>query len=139
MNLKQLALEIAEQAHAGQFDKGGTPYINHPQAVAANFDDEYRYAAALLHDVVEDTPITLEELQSRGVPVPVVEAVAVLTKRKGEPYRAYLERLKANPIARDVKKADLQHNCQLSRIPNPTTKDYSRLEKYKDAVTFLAG
>ena len=132
-----MALEIAKEAHAGQFDKGGKPYISHPQAVSAAFDDDYRHAAALLHDVVEDTPITLDELRDRGVPAVVVEAVAVLTKRKGETYWAYLEKVKANPIARDVKKADLRHNSQLSRIPNLTERDYLRLQKYKDAYAYL--
>ncbi|MDR2932894.1 MAG: HD domain-containing protein [Oscillospiraceae bacterium] len=137
MNLIDLALSIAEKAHAGQTDKGGSAYIDHPRAVAAVFKDDYRQAAALLHDVVEDSQTTLEGLKEAGIPGPVVEAVDALTKRQGETYYNYLDRVKANPIACDVKLADLKHNSQISRIPNPREKDYKRLQKYKEAYLYL--
>lgn len=137
MDVKELALAIATDAHRGQYDKGGESYIHHPVAVAAAFADDCRHAAALLHDVVEDTALTLDHLRDMGIPGEVVLAVDALTKRDGEPYPAYLARVKANPVARDVKLADLTHNSRLSRIQAPTEKDYKRIEKYRGAIAFL--
>lgn len=137
MDVTQLALNISREAHFGQKDKGDKPYIEHPLAVAASFTDEIRIAVALLHDVIEDTEITLTDLKARGVPVAVLEALDAITKRKEESYETYLSRVKANKEALDVKLADLRHNMDLSRIPNPTKKDKARLDKYTFAVKFL--
>lgn len=136
--LYEKALRIAETAHEGQYDKGGTPYILHPLTVAGKVREPEEKIAALLHDVVEDTEVTLEEL-AREFPPVIVEAVDRLTKKKGPGYslEAYLEGVRENKIARKVKLADLEHNMDLSRIPNPGQEDYSRQEKYRKCMEFL--
>ncbi len=131
------AHQLAIAAHSGQVDKGGSPYINHPVAVAEALETEEEQIVALLHDVVEDTPITLEELLGRGFSRSVVEAVDCLTKREGEAREAYLARIKQNPLATVVKLADLRHNSDLSRIPFPTEKDFARVRKYQKEMEFL--
>jgi (p)ppGpp synthase/HD superfamily hydrolase len=132
------ALQVATQAHAGQVDKGGKPYIRHPLAVSALVDTEQEKIVALLHDVVEDTAVTLENLRSFGFSEDILTAVDCITKRQGEPLESYLQRVKSNPLATAVKTADLSHNSDISRIPNPTQKDVARLERYKQAAAYLA-
>lgn len=130
--------EIAKKYHAGQVDKGGQDYINHPVAVASRVDTELEKCVALLHDVIEDTELTANDLLKLGVPKEVVDVVEVLTHKKDEPYSDYILRVSKNPIARRVKIADLEHNMDLSRIPNPTEKDFKRIEtKYKNNYKFL--
>lgn len=121
-----LALQIAAAAHKGQKDKGGNDYINHPLRVAELVEGEEEKMVAFLHDVVEDTRVTLEDLKSSGLSQSVIEAVDAITKRQGESYHDYIERLIQNPIALAVKIADIKHNVDLSRIPNPTKKDIQR-------------
>lgn len=128
---------IAKSAHKGQLDKGGQDYINHPLAVASFVTTEDEKIVALLHDVVEDTPITLQNLHEQGFSDYIVKAVDCLTKRDGEPLEAYLERVKSNTLAITVKIADLTHNSDLSRIPQPTEKDYKRAERYQKEIAFL--
>lgn len=135
--LQAKALQIAEKAHTGQFDKGGKPYIQHPLAVAALVDTEDEKIVALLHDVVEDSAITLEDLSAAGFPVLIVEAVKAITKTPGLDYWEYLDSVKANPIARRVKMADLRHNMDLSRLSTVTDKEMQRMEKYQKALRFL--
>jgi (p)ppGpp synthase/HD superfamily hydrolase len=94
--------------------------------------------AAVLHDVVEDTAVTLEQLRAEGFPETVIEAVELLTKRDGEDYEAFIRRVAPNPIARKVKLADLRDNSDLSRIAQPTDKDRQRIEKYQRAIDYLA-
>ena len=133
----ELALSIATEAHKGQKDKADIDYINHSKTVASfvNTDDEK--AAAYLHDVLEDTEITSEELLQKGIPVSVVNAVEVLTKTKDVPYLDYLKKVKKNPIARVVKLADLKHNSGLTRISQPTASDFKRTVKYEMAIEYL--
>jgi len=131
------AFKLAKAAHAGQLDKGGKPYINHPIAVAAIVETQEEKTVALLHDVVEDTPVTLDELKEHGFPETVVAAVDVLTKRPGVDYGEYIQRVKKNPLALVVKIADMTHNMDLSRIQNPTAKDYARIDKYKKILAEL--
>jgi (p)ppGpp synthase/HD superfamily hydrolase len=133
----ETARRIAERAHAGQADKAGRPYIEHPAYVAAHVHGARAQAAAWLHDVVEDTAVTLDDLRAAGVDSEVVEAVGLLTHDKAVPYMDYIRALKDNPLARQVKRADLAHNSDLSRIPHPTEKDYRRLEKYRRARGIL--
>lgn len=121
--------EMAEKAHEGQVDLAGQDYINHPRRVAAGLRGIEKIAA-LLHDVVEDTPNTLDDLTRAGFPAAVIEAVDALTKRPGEDYAAYIMRVKSNPTARRVKIEDLKDNMDLSRIPNPTAVDHQRTENY---------
>jgi len=139
-DLEQLlatALELAERAHQGQVDKAGAPYIGHPKRVMAALDDPTAKIVGLLHDAVEDSPLTLRELADRGFPAVIVSAVDAVTKRDGEPYEGYLERVKADFIALQVKIADMQDNMDLGRIPRPTDKDRARLEKYRRVLPQL--
>ena len=134
----ELALSIATEAHRGQFDKAGIDYIEHPIYVASQVDTEEEKAVALLHDVIEDSPVSAEELLIAGLPEEVVTAVQVLTKKKEQDYQTYLETVKKNPLARVVKLADLKHNSDLSRLSSITEKDRERLKKYKKAIDFLS-
>lgn len=134
----ELALSIATGAHKGQFDKAGVDYIEHPIYVASQVDTEEEKAVALLHDVIEDSPFTAEELLLAGLPETVVAAVQILSKKKGQDYQTYLENVKSNPLARVVKLADLKHNSDLSRLSSVTDKDLERLEKYKKAIDYLS-
>jgi len=131
--------EIAEKAHAGQVCKGGRPYIEHPRTVADNLVDWDEKIVALLHDVCEDTPVTLAELRSKGIPPHLCLAIDLLTKKEGQSYQEYLRALRQNRIARNVKLMDLSHNMDIDRIPNPTDEDRKRVEKYKKARQYLYG
>ena len=135
--LLELAVKVATEAHKGQADKGGNPYIGHPKAVAAAVKNTEFKIVAYLHDVCEDTPITLDDLADMGFTYRIVNSVRLLTKTDELTYEQYLDRLRYDPAARAVKLADMRHNSDLSRIPCPTEKDYARVEKYKRAIAFL--
>ena len=137
-SMVDLALSIARKAHEGQLDKVGVDYIEHPIYVASQVDTEEEKAVALLHDVIEDSPVSAEGLLQAGLPKTVVTAVQVLTKKKEQDYQTYLETVKKNPLARVVKLADLKHNSDLSRLSSITEKDKERLKKYKKAIDFLS-
>ena len=137
-SMVDLALSIARKAHEGQLDKAGVDYIEHPIYVASQVDTEEEKAVALLHDVIEDSPVSAEELLQAGLPETVVTAVQVLTKKKEKDYQTYLENVKSNSLARVVKLADLKHNSDLSRLSSVTDKDLERLEKYKKAIDYLS-
>ena len=138
MLLYQQALAIAEDAHKGQVDKAGVVYIQHPLYVASLVEGELAKTIALLHDVVEDSAWTLEDLRMEGLPEEVVQAVGILTKHRDESYEEYLMHVKQNPLARQVKLADLQHNSDLSRLTTVTEIDRKRAEKYRQAIAFLS-
>jgi GTP diphosphokinase / guanosine-3',5'-bis(diphosphate) 3'-diphosphatase len=131
------AIEIAARAHAGQVDKGGYPYILHPLRVMLSVDTTHQRIAAVLHDVVEDTAITLADLSAEGFPSAVIDAIFALTKTAGEGRIAAAHRAAANPIARVVKLADVADNMNLARIPNPTEKDFARLKEYEQVRAIL--
>ncbi len=133
----RLADSIAAQAHECQFDKGGSPYVEHPRAVAAQLEKPQQKAAALLHDVVEDTDWNAQKLASAGVDPEVIGIVLTLTHKEGETYWEYLERVRKNPEAVPVKAADLTHNSRMDRIPHPGEDDCRRLEKYRRAMEYL--
>ena len=137
-SMVDLALSIARKAHEGQLDKAGVDYIKHPLYVASQVATEEEKAVALLHDVIEDSPVSAEGLLQAGLPETVVTAVQVLTKKKEQDYQIYLETVKKNPLARVVKLADLKHNSDLSRLSSITEKDRERLKKYKKAIDFLS-
>ena len=137
-SMVDLALSIARQAHEEQLDKAGVDYIEHPIYVASQVDTEEEKAVALLHDVIEDSPVSAEGLLQAGLPETVVTAVQVLTKKKEQDYQTYLETVKKNPLARVVKLADLKHNSDLSRLSSITEKDRERLKKYKKAIDLLS-
>ena len=125
------AVSLATKAHQGQKDKAGATYINHPLRVMSRMNTDEEKMAAVLHDVVEDTSVTLQNLRVAGYPKSVVDAVDALSRRKGETYEQFIERLKPNALARKVKIADLEDNMDLGRIPNPQPKDLERVEKYQ--------
>ena len=131
------AIEIAANAHAGQRDKAGQPYIFHPLRVMFRVNGEHEQMAAVLHDVVEDTAITIDDLAREGFPSEVLRAIAALTKLPGETRLEAAARAAADPVARKVKLADNAENMDLSRIPNPTDKDYARCREYEEVSALL--
>lgn len=133
-----IARSIAEAAHAGQVDRAGAPYILHPQRVASLIDGETAKAAAWLHDVVEDTALTFGDLASMGVSPEVLAPLRLLTHEPGVPYPEYIGRIKADPVAKAVKLADLSHNSDLSRLPTVGAEDERRAEKYRRAIEQLS-
>ena len=133
------AIAIAAMAHEGQVDKAGMPYVLHPLRMMLSVDTPEARMAAVLHDVVEDTAVTLDQLRAEGFPEAVIDAVQALTKRDGEDYEAFIRRVAPNPIARKVKLADLRDNSDLSRIAQPTEADRQRIEKYRAAIRYLEG
>ena len=137
MSNYELALKIATEAHKGQVDKAGVPYINHPLTVASLVDTEEEKIVALLHDTIEDTNITEQDLIDYGFPNEIVEAVKLLTHNKNVPYMDYVAKIKDNELARKVKIADLTHNSDLSRLKEITDKDKKRYNKYQKALLYL--
>ncbi|WP_299487759.1 GTP pyrophosphokinase [Acaryochloris sp. IP29b_bin.137] len=125
------AIAIATQCHTDQIDKAGQPYINHPLRVMAAGNTLPEKIVGVLHDAVEDSALTLEELAEAGFPDEILAAIDAITKREQEPYEGYLERVMDNAIALQVKIADMTDNMDISRIANPTDKDWARLRKYK--------
>lgn len=135
--LTNRAMQIAYQAHHGQTDKGGLPYIFHPYHLAEQMEDEYTVCIALLHDVMEDTAVTREELAAE-FPKEIIDALDLLTHRDGVPYFEYVEKIKDNPLARTVKLADLTHNTDKTRLPENDPSVQRRWEeKYRKAFEIL--
>ena len=135
--LTKKALKLSFEAHKDQVDKSGIPYVYHPFHVAEQMKTEETVVAALLHDVVEDTNLTLDDIRAQGFPESVVEALALLTHDDAVPYLEYVAAVKKNPIARAVKLADLQHNSDLSRLDKIDEKAERRVEKYQKAIVLL--
>ena len=135
--LTKKAMKIAFEAHKNQSDKNGIPYIYHPVHLAEQMDCEDSICVALLHDVVEDTSMTFEELQAEGFSKEVIEALNLLTHDDAVPYMEYVKEIKKNPIATKVKLADLRHNSDLTRLDEVNEKALKRVEKYKDAIKIL--
>ena len=131
------ALNIAYQAHAGQTDKAGYPYIFHPYHLAEQFEDEDSVIVALLHDVVEDTDRTIEDLRKEGFSERVLAALVLLTHQKGVPYLEYVQMISEDPLARRVKIADLRHNCDVTRGANTEHFQKKREECYYPALELL--
>lgn len=136
-DLTKKALKISFNAHKNQVDKSGMPYVFHPFHLAEQMDDEYSVCVALLHDVVEDTDITIEELIIEGFPKEVINAIELMTHSDSVPYLDYVKIIKNNLIARKVKLADLMHNSDLSRLDNIDDKVLERVAKYKKAIGIL--
>lgn len=137
MSTLEQAIQIAARAHAGQVDKANQPYILHPLRVMLRVESTEEKIVAVLHDVVEDTRVTLEDLEGEGFSANVVNAVAALTKHPGEGRLEAAARAGRNRIARVVKLADNAENMDLGRIANPTEKDIARLEEYKAVRALL--
>ncbi len=136
-DMTKKAINLMYEAHQGQQDKGGFPYCFHPYQVAQDMEDEIACTCALLHDVIEDTDITLEDLRNMGFPEEVTDVLKLLRHEEGIPYMDYVRNLAENPIARKVKMADLKHNSDLTRLKEVTDKDRERIEKYRQAAAFL--
>ena len=134
---QELALQIAQKAHAGQVDKAGKDYILHPMTVASYMDTDTEKTISYLHDVLEDTDVTVDALREI-FPNEIVDTLITLTHRKDESYFEYIQRVSKSKLAKKVKVADLLHNLDITRIKEPTKQDYERLEKYKKAILYLA-
>lgn len=130
------AVLIAFKAHKGQRDKGGKPYILHPLNVALKVHGKDARIVALLHDVIEDSNIKIEDLY-KVFDVHICEAVACITKKDGISYDDYIKRVKSNELARIVKISDMRHNSNLNRLKTISSRDIIRKNKYLDAIEFL--
>ena len=132
------AIQIALEAHTGQLDKGGSPYILHPLRVMGNVDGESEKIVAVLHDVVEDSNWTFEALLAEGFSIEVIEALKSVTKNSdNEDYDSFIQRAIRNPIGHKVKIADLRDNLDVTRITEMGEKDLRRINKYKKALKIL--
>jgi len=135
--LTKKALRISFEAHKDQVDKTGLPYVFHPFHLAEQMDDEATTCVALLHDVVEDTDMTFEDLYKEGFTDEIIGALKLLTHDDEVPYMEYVEALKDNPIAAAVKRADLMHNSDLSRLDTVDEYALERQKKYEKALGLL--
>ncbi len=127
------AIGLAVKVHRGQVDKAGRPYILHPLRVMFRLESELEQIVGVLHDVVEDSDLTLPDLRQMGYPEEVITALDGVTKREAESYEAFINRSQANPVSSRVKLADLEDNLDLRRLPALTTKDVERLKRYRRA------
>ena len=137
MSTLERAIQIAALAHSGQVDKAGQPYILHPLRVMLRVASNSERIAAVLHDVVEDTPVTLEQLAGEGFAGEILEAVVALTKLPGETRMVAAQRASTNKIALAVKLADNAENMDLGRIAHPTARDYECIEEYRAVRAML--
>lgn len=135
--LTKKAMKLCFEAHKNQVDKTGLPYVFHPFHLAEQMNDENTVVCALLHDVVEDTNYTFKDLKNMGFPNVIIDALKLLTHSEDIPYLDYIERLKDNKIARQVKIEDLKHNSDLSRLNTITENDLRRKQKYQKALEYL--
>ena len=131
------AIEIAARTHAGQTDKGGAPYILHPLRVMLRVAPGAQQIVAVLHDVVEDSEVTFEDLEREGFSAEVINGLRAVTKVEGESYEDFVARAALDPVGKAVKLADLMENSDLSRIAEPSQKDLERVEKYGRAIAYL--
>lgn len=137
MSNLDIAIMMACKAHAGQLDKAGEPYILHPLRVMMQFRDDAARTVGVLHDVVEDTSISLDDLRRAGFSEDIVSAIDCLSKKSGESYEEFISRVASNGLSRKVKIADLRDNLDVSRLPSVSEGDLARVEKYHDALFTL--
>ena len=135
--MTRLAIKIAYKAHMDQNDRSGIPYILHPLHVAEQMKDETTTIVALLHDVVEDTSVTLDDLRRYGFSKEVLDAIEVLTHKDGVKYLDYIRTVANNPVARKVKVEDIRHNTDLTRTTNMNDKVFKKLPIYQEALEIL--
>lgn len=133
----QIALELAVEKHKNQTDKAGNPYILHPLHVMENVNNKEGKIVAILHDIIEDTDITENYLLKIGLSKRIVDAVVALTRSEDIDYQEYIKNLSSNPLAKEVKLADLEHNMDLKRLPTLEEKDLERNRKYQIAYHYL--
>lgn len=136
-DLTKKAMKLCFDAHRDQVDKTGIPYVFHPIHLAEQMNDELTTVCALLHDVVEDTDYTFEDLRNMGYPPRVIEVLTLLTHEKGVPYMDYVRQIARDPVATQVKIADLKHNSDLTRLDVVDEKALRRAEKYANAMKLL--
>ncbi len=134
MNLLEKAISVALEAHKDIKTRSGRPYILHPLHLMLQMDSEEEMITAVLHDVVEDSAVTLDDLCAMGFPPPILDALALLTHEENVSYEDYVLAMKGNPLAVRVKLADLTHNMDVRRIPTPLSqRDLERLHEYQRA------
>ena len=131
-------MKIAYNAHLNQVDKSGMPYIFHPIYIAERMDDEESTIVALLHDTIEDSDLTIFDLKMEGFSESVIKALECLTHDKNIQYEEYIQRIKDNPLAKKVKKVDLEHNSLLERLEIVDESIMNRLKKYEKAKEMLS-
>lgn len=136
-DMTKKAMKLCFEAHKDQVDKSGMPYVFHPFHLAEQMHDEKTTIVALLHDVIEDTDCTFEDLRSAGFDNEIIEALKLMTHDDSVPYMEYVAAIKSNPIATAVKLADLKHNADLSRLDVVDEKAIKRKEKYDKAICLL--
>lgn len=135
--MTKMALKLCFEAHKEQVDKSGMPYVFHPFHLAEQMQTEETTVVALLHDLIEDTDYTIEDLTSMGFGKNITDAIALLTHADSVEYMDYVREIKNNPIAKAVKLADLKHNSDLSRLDVVDEKALNRREKYLNAIKLL--
>lgn len=135
--MTKVALKLCFEVHKEQIDKSGLPYVFHPFHLAEQMTDEATTVVALLHDVVEDSDRTLDDLKEMGFSQEVLDAIALMTHDPDVPYMDYVAQIKPNSIARAVKLADLRHNSDMSRLDTVTSRDRTRAKKYAKAIALL--
>lgn len=133
----QFALELAIEKHKNQKDKSGKPYILHPLHVMETVKSDDAKIVAILHDIIEDTDVTEEDLLNAGLSKHIVDAIVMLTRSRDEDYMDYVKKLSSNPLAKEVKLADLQHNMDLRRLSTLKERDLDRNRKYQIAYHYL--
>ena len=133
----QIALELAVEKHKNQTDKAGNPYILHPLHVMENVNSKEGKIVAILHDIIEDTDVTEDYILKIGLSKRIVDAVVALTRSEDIDYQEYIKNLSSNPLAKEVKLADLEHNMDLKRLPTLEEKDLERNRKYQIAYHYL--
>ena len=138
-DLTKKALKLCFEAHKDQVDKTDMPYVFHPFHLAECMDDEISTVCALLHDVIEDTDHTFDDLRGMGFPEEVIEVLTLLTHDPAVPYMDYVKIIATNPTAKKVKIADLKHNSDLTRMNEIDEYAIRRTKKYKDALALLQG
>lgn len=136
-DITKKALKLCFEAHKDQVDKSGIPYVFHPFHLAEQMKDEKTTVVALLHDVVEDTDYTIEEIAKLGFDNDIIDALKLLTHDDSVPYMEYVAKIKNNEIAKAVKYADLMHNSDLTRLDHVDKKAIERKQKYADAIKLL--
>ncbi len=137
-DLTKKALKLCFDAHKNQVDKTGMPYVFHPFHLAEQMSDEISTICALLHDVIEDTEYTFNDIRNMGFPQEVIDVLMLLTHDDNVPYMEYVEKINENPIAKQVKLADLRHNSDLTRLNIIDEKALARVDKYQKAITILS-
>ena len=135
--LTKKALKLCFEAHKEQVDKTGMPYVFHPFHLAEQMTDELSTVCALLHDVIEDTNHTFDDLREMGFPESVIEVLTLLTHDEAVPYMEYVKKIGTHPVARAVKLADLAHNSDSSRLDTVDEAARKREEKYRQAIALL--